>query len=95
MLASERQIINDLIEEKKKLEEDLKTVISLKASQGGQPVKHASAGYSLGKFAEFKSNIPNREQLDFLNSQLSEALKDIVENVDTVQKRALNYLSGK
>jgi hypothetical protein len=32
MLASERQIINDLIEEKKKLDEDLKTVIALKGS---------------------------------------------------------------
>jgi hypothetical protein len=30
MVASERQIINDLIEEKRKLDEDLQTVIALK-----------------------------------------------------------------
>jgi hypothetical protein len=90
MLASERQIINELIEEKRKLEEDLNVVISLK-SGGNVPVQSNIPG----KFAEFKSNIPNKEQLNFLNSQLNEALKEITDNIDTVQKRALNYLSGK
>lgn len=89
MLASERQIINDLIEEKKKLEEDLKTVIALKGSQ------NAPKQAFNGKFSDFKSNIPNKEQLEFLNSQLSDTLKEVVENIDTVSKRALNYLSGK
>ncbi len=90
MLASERQIINELIEEKRKLDEDLNAVISLK-SGGNVPVQANPPG----KFAEFKSNIPNKEQLNFLNSQLNEALKEITDNIDTVQKRALNYLSGK
>jgi hypothetical protein len=30
-----------------------------------------------------------------LNSQLSDTLKEVVDNIDTVTKRALNYLSGK
>jgi hypothetical protein len=30
-----------------------------------------------------------------LNSQLNDTLKEVVENIDTVSKRALNYLSGK
>jgi hypothetical protein len=90
MLASERQIINELIEEKRKLDEDLNAVISLKS--GGNVQVQANPP---GKFAEFKSNIPNKEQLNFLNSQLNEALKEITDNIDTVQKRALNYLSGK
>lgn len=93
MLASERQIINELIEEKKKLEEDLKTVIALKSNQNAATTA-SKQGYT-GKFTEFKSNIPNREQLEFLNSQLNETLKEVVENIDSVTKRALNYLSGK
>jgi hypothetical protein len=64
-------------------------VIALKGSQNA-----AKQGFN-GKFSEFKSNIPNREQLEFLNSQLSDTLKEVVDNIDTVTKRALNYLSGK
>lgn len=50
-----------------------------------------------GKFAakDFKSNVPNREQLEFLNQQLTDTLKEVVENIDSVNKRALNYLSTK
>lgn len=35
-----------------------------------------------GILSDFKTNIPSREQLYFLNQQLSEALSEIVENVD-------------
>jgi hypothetical protein len=35
-----------------------------------------------GILSDFKTNIPSREQLHFLNQQLSEALSEIVESVD-------------
>ncbi len=98
LFASERQIINDLIEEKKKLEEDLKQVIQLRNTTGASARMNISPIQSTGgknMLSDFKSNIPNKEQLNFLNSQLGEALSEIVENIDATSKRALNYLSTK
>lgn len=48
-----------------------------------------------GLLSDFKNNIPTKEQLHFLNQQLSEALQEVLDGLDHTQKKAQTYLSGK
>jgi hypothetical protein len=64
LFASERQIINDLVEEKKKLEEDLKLVIAMRNNGGPRqsvsPMQSA-VGARPPILSDFKNNIPTKE----------------------------------
>lgn len=45
--------------------------------------------------SDYKPNIPTKEQLQFLNQQLSEALTEVIDSIENSQKRALTFLSTK
>lgn len=71
--------------------------MSLRAMGGGSPPTLNQSHQHIvgGGLSDFKTQIPSREQLQFLNQQLSEALSEIVESVEHTQKRATSYIAGK
>lgn len=72
------------------LQDDIEQVMSLRG--GGASIGGASPPQAL---SDFKTQIPSREQLHFLNQQLAEALSEIGDSLDHAQKRANSYIAGK